>query len=103
MEDYDMINNVDARGLYMCMKAQLTEMTKQELKPGRAGKPGKRGSIVNISSRAGVEGVSKVRCPSMSLVMISNLTNMNLYLVWAILRCQACCHVSLRYIRRSRG
>jgi NAD(P)-dependent dehydrogenase (short-subunit alcohol dehydrogenase family) len=60
MSEYDMINNVDARGVYMCMKAQLSAMSKQELKAGKGNRPGKRGSIVNISSRAGVEGVSRV-------------------------------------------
>lgn len=60
MSEYDMINGVDARGVYMCMKAQLTAMTKQDLKPGKGNRPHKRGNIINISSRAGVEGVSKV-------------------------------------------
>ncbi|UZJ55697.1 hypothetical protein CBS101457_005017 [Exobasidium rhododendri] len=61
MAEYDFINAVDARGVYMCMKAQLSVMSKQPLKAGRGARPGKRGAIVNISSRAGVEGVSKVR------------------------------------------
>jgi NAD(P)-dependent dehydrogenase (short-subunit alcohol dehydrogenase family) len=59
MSEYDLINDVDARGVYMCMKAQLTAMIKQDLKPGKGGRPSRRGCIVNISSRAGVEGVSK--------------------------------------------
>jgi NAD(P)-dependent dehydrogenase (short-subunit alcohol dehydrogenase family) len=60
MSEYDFINAVDARGVYMCMKAQLTAMIKQPLRKGRGNRPEKRGAIVNISSRAGVEGVSKV-------------------------------------------
>jgi NAD(P)-dependent dehydrogenase (short-subunit alcohol dehydrogenase family) len=60
MSEYDFINAVDARGVYMCMKAQLSAMSAQSLRPGRGARPPKRGAIVNISSRAGVEGVSKV-------------------------------------------
>lgn len=65
MSEYDMINGIDARGVYMCMKAQLSAMFKQPLKAGRGGRPAKRGAIVNISSRAGVEGVSKVSASHM--------------------------------------
>ncbi|PWN88831.1 short chain dehydrogenase reductase family protein [Acaromyces ingoldii] len=59
MNDYDLINDIDARGVFLCMKAQLSAMVNQPLKPGRGGRPERRGAIVNISSRAGVEGVKK--------------------------------------------
>lgn len=64
MSEYDLINGVDARGVYMCMKAQLSAMVEQKPKQGRGGRPSRRGCIVNISSRAGVEGVSKVSARS---------------------------------------
>ena len=48
------------------MKAQLSAMVNQPLKPGRGGRPERRGAIVNISSRAGVEGVKKVSFVSLS-------------------------------------
>lgn len=55
---YDRIQAVDARGLFFCMREELKAMVKQEpLEPGSA--RSSRGVIVNMASRASLEGVPK--------------------------------------------
>jgi len=55
---YDRIQSVDARGLFFCMREQLRVMKEQDvLDPGSA--RSSRGVIVNMASRASLEGVAK--------------------------------------------
>jgi NAD(P)-dependent dehydrogenase (short-subunit alcohol dehydrogenase family) len=56
ISEYEKIQSVDARGVFLCMKYQLKVMTKQDV-PTR--KRASRGVIVNIASRASLEGVPK--------------------------------------------
>lgn len=56
ISEYDKIQNVDTRGVFLCMKYQLQAMTKQDLPTRRRAS---RGVIVNIASRASLEGVPK--------------------------------------------
>ncbi|GFZ46997.1 hypothetical protein JCM24511_04223 [Saitozyma sp. JCM 24511] len=51
-EDWDRVINVNQRGVFLCMRAELVQMTKQDLKvtPGRDPRRGQRGAIVNICS-----------------------------------------------------
>lgn len=53
-EEYEFINRIDARGVFICMREQLKVMLKQEpLCHGSS-----RGSIINMSSRAGLSGTA---------------------------------------------
>lgn len=55
---YDRIQAIDARGLFFCMREQLKAMLRQEpLDPASA--RSSRGVIVNMASRASLEGVPK--------------------------------------------
>lgn len=50
VEEFDRVMNVNARGLWLCLRAEISQMIKNE---GRAG-----GSIVNMSSISGLIGVA---------------------------------------------
>lgn len=58
--EFDKVHNIDAKGIFLSMKEELRVMTAQEplafgdYKPPRPS----RGVIVNVSSRAGLEGVA---------------------------------------------
>lgn len=54
LSDYERIQAVDARGVFLSMKYQIAAMLAQDI-PDRP--RASRGVIVNISSRAGLEGV----------------------------------------------
>lgn len=54
LESFDAINNVNYRGLWMCGRAQLTQMLKQDPLPSHDGRSGNRGAIVHIASQLGV-------------------------------------------------
>lgn len=54
--DYERIQTIDARGIFLCMKYQLRQMSKQEI-PNR--RRASRGVIVNLASRASLEGVPR--------------------------------------------
>ncbi|KAK0231523.1 hypothetical protein IW262DRAFT_1527301 [Armillaria fumosa] len=50
---YDQINNINARGIFLCMREQLKVMRDQEAVARIPGRPGVRGAIVNMSSMYG--------------------------------------------------
>lgn len=58
--EFDKVHNIDAKGIFLSMKEELRVMTAQEplafgdYNPARPS----RGVIVNVSSRAGLEGVA---------------------------------------------
>ncbi|KAI5475872.1 3-oxoacyl-[acyl-carrier-protein] reductase FabG [Pseudohyphozyma bogoriensis] len=54
MEAYDRVVNVNQRGLFLCQRAQVRQMLSQPLIPTRDCDAGRRGSIVNIASNAGI-------------------------------------------------
>ncbi|KAF9784845.1 hypothetical protein IL306_006944 [Fusarium sp. DS 682] len=56
VEEFDMINNVNYRGCWLSSRAAIQRMLKQEPLPTHDGRPGCRGSIVNIASQLGVVG-----------------------------------------------
>jgi NAD(P)-dependent dehydrogenase (short-subunit alcohol dehydrogenase family) len=65
LEDFDKINNVNYRGLWLCSRAQIRAMLKQELLPSHdATRIGERGSIVNIASQLGIVGRPSARTSS---------------------------------------
>ena len=53
-EDFDNINNVNYRGLWLCGRGELSQMLKQDALPTHDGRPGNRGAIVHIASQLGV-------------------------------------------------
>ncbi|KAF4339924.1 3-oxoacyl- reductase [Fusarium beomiforme] len=56
IEEFDMINNVNYRGCWLSSRAAIQRMLKQDPLPTHDGRPGCRGSIVNIASQLGVVG-----------------------------------------------
>ncbi|KAG7446168.1 3-oxoacyl-reductase [Guyanagaster necrorhizus] len=50
---YDRINNINAKGVFLCMREQLKVMRNQEAVARIPGRPGVRGAIVNMSSMYG--------------------------------------------------
>jgi len=70
LEDFDRVNNVNYRGLWLCSRAQIRAMLKQErLGSHDATRPGERGSIVNIASQLGIVGR-----PSARMSLISSIS-----------------------------
>lgn len=62
LEDFDKINNVNYRGLWLCSRAQIRAMLKQEpLASHDPTRTGERGSIVNIASQLGLVGRPSAR------------------------------------------
>ncbi|KAK0467784.1 short-chain dehydrogenase/reductase SDR [Desarmillaria tabescens] len=53
MAEYDRVNNVNARGVFMCMREELRAMIKQEPVVHIPGRPAIRGAITNLGSAAG--------------------------------------------------
>jgi NAD(P)-dependent dehydrogenase (short-subunit alcohol dehydrogenase family) len=51
-----MINNVNYRGCWLSSRAAIQRMLKQDPLPTHDGRPGCRGSIVNIASQLGIVG-----------------------------------------------
>jgi NAD(P)-dependent dehydrogenase (short-subunit alcohol dehydrogenase family) len=58
VEDFDRINGVNYKGLWMCSRKELEIMKEQEIRerPGYGGERRQRGAIVNIASQLGVVG-----------------------------------------------
>ncbi|WWD16663.1 hypothetical protein CI109_101093 [Kwoniella shandongensis] len=73
VEDFDRINGVNYRGLWMCSKKELEIMKGQDLLPKDGGDElrRQRGSIVNIASQLGVVGRTDapIYCASKSAVI----------------------------------
>lgn len=53
-QQFDLINGINYRGCWLSSRAELAQMLKQEPLPTHDGRPGNRGSIVNIASQLGV-------------------------------------------------
>jgi NAD(P)-dependent dehydrogenase (short-subunit alcohol dehydrogenase family) len=58
LEDFDRVNNVNYRGLWLCSRAEIRVMLKQDVLESHDGDGlrGQRGSIVNIASQLGIVG-----------------------------------------------
>ncbi len=61
-EEWDSINSINQRGMFLCMKAQILAMKKQEPRETKAGRALERGSLVNIASAAAV--IALEMCPA---------------------------------------
>jgi len=49
-EDFDMVTSINYRGYWLSARAEITRILKQEPLPTHDGRPGNRGSIVNVGS-----------------------------------------------------
>ncbi|RMY87749.1 hypothetical protein D0861_05182 [Hortaea werneckii] len=56
LEEFDRINNINYKGCWLCSRAEIRQMLKQEPLPTHDGRPGNRGSVVNIASQLGIVG-----------------------------------------------
>lgn len=56
LEEFDRINSINYRGCWLCSRAEITQMLKQEPLPTHDGRLGNRGSVVNIASQLGIVG-----------------------------------------------
>lgn len=58
VEDFDRVNNVNYRGLWLCSRAEIRAMLKQDLLESHDADRirGQRGSVVNIASQLGIVG-----------------------------------------------
>lgn len=57
LEDFDRINNINYRGVFLCSRAALKYMIKQEPLPSHSfSRSPQRGSIVSIASQLGIVG-----------------------------------------------
>lgn len=62
LEEFDKINNVNYRGLWLCSRAEIRAMLKQSPLPSHdSARTGERGSVVNIASQLGIVGRSAAR------------------------------------------
>jgi len=51
---FDLINSVNYRGCWLSSRAEIAQMMKQEPLPTHDGRPGNRGSVVNIASQLAI-------------------------------------------------
>ncbi|KAJ0334506.1 hypothetical protein COL5a_000565 [Colletotrichum fioriniae] len=60
--EFDEITNINYRGTWLCSRAELTHMIKQESMKTHDGRPGNRGVIVNVASNLSL--VSRPETPA---------------------------------------
>jgi NAD(P)-dependent dehydrogenase (short-subunit alcohol dehydrogenase family) len=53
-QQFDEINGINYRGMWLSSRAELAQMLKQEPLPTHDGRKGNRGAIVNIASQLGL-------------------------------------------------
>ncbi|KAI7229869.1 NAD(P)-binding protein [Hortaea werneckii] len=72
LEEFDRINNINYKGCWLCSRAEIQQILKQEPLPTHDGRPGNRGSVVNIASQLGIVGRPAARTypsiPSLTLL-----------------------------------
>ncbi len=52
--EFDKVNNVNYRGTWLCSRAEIKRMLKQDALPTHDGRKGNKGAIVNIASNLGM-------------------------------------------------
>ncbi|KAF1735137.1 Levodione reductase [Beauveria bassiana] len=55
--DFDNVFSVNARGVWLCTRAQTRQMKMQQPLPSHDGRPGARGAIVNVASSLGISPI----------------------------------------------
>jgi NAD(P)-dependent dehydrogenase (short-subunit alcohol dehydrogenase family) len=56
LADFEHINSVNYRGCWLTSRAEISQMRTQDPLPTHDGRPGNRGSVVNIASQLGIVG-----------------------------------------------
>ncbi|KAL2824182.1 hypothetical protein BJY01DRAFT_230554 [Aspergillus pseudoustus] len=74
LEEFDAINRVNYRGLWMCSRAELKQMMKQEPLQTHDGRPGNRGVIVHIASQLGIVSRTNAAAYCASKAAVISLT-----------------------------
>jgi NAD(P)-dependent dehydrogenase (short-subunit alcohol dehydrogenase family) len=82
LEQFDKVNSVNYRGLWMCVKEELRLMLKNDMKPYQGFTPsqeeattrGQRGSIVNIASQLGIVGKTQASIYTASKAAVLSMT-----------------------------
>ncbi|ORY18157.1 2-(R)-hydroxypropyl-CoM dehydrogenase [Clohesyomyces aquaticus] len=82
LEEFDWLNSINYRGLWMCVKEELKLMLKNDVKPyqgftlseGEARVRGQRGSIVNIASQLAIVGKTQAAIYTASKAAVMSLT-----------------------------
>jgi NAD(P)-dependent dehydrogenase (short-subunit alcohol dehydrogenase family) len=82
LEQFDRVNSVNYRGLWMCVKEELRLMLKNDMKPYQGFAPsqeeantrGQRGSIVNIASQLGIVGKTQASIYTASKAAVLSMT-----------------------------
>ncbi|KAF1994643.1 oxidoreductase [Amniculicola lignicola CBS 123094] len=82
LEEFDRVNAVNYRGLWMCVKEELKLMLKNDIKPyygfaiseQDAKTRGQRGSIVNIASQLGLVGKTQASVYTASKAAVLSMT-----------------------------
>jgi len=74
VDEFDRINQVDYRGCWLCSREELKHMIQQEPLPTHDGRPGNRGSIVNIASQLGIVARPTAPAYNAAKAAVINLT-----------------------------
>ncbi|KAF2107650.1 hypothetical protein BDV96DRAFT_292786 [Lophiotrema nucula] len=82
LEEFDRLNSINYRGLWMCVKEELKLMVKNELRPynafaipgEEASTRGQKGSIVNIASQLAIVGKTQASIYTASKAAVMSLT-----------------------------
>lgn len=82
IEEFDRLNSINYRGLWMCVKEELKLMLKNEIRPyagftlseEEAKLRGQRGSIVNIASQLGIVGKTQASIYTASKAAVLSMT-----------------------------
>lgn len=56
LEEFERINGVNYKGCWLSSRAEISQMLGQEPLPTHDGRPGERGSVVNVASQLGIVG-----------------------------------------------
>ncbi|KAF4983202.1 hypothetical protein FZEAL_1359 [Fusarium zealandicum] len=73
-EEFDEVMQTNFRGLWLCAREELNYMTTQDVAGTHDGRPGFRGSIVNVGSNLGLVGKPETPVYSASKAAIISLT-----------------------------
>ncbi|KAF5002645.1 hypothetical protein FGRMN_183 [Fusarium graminum] len=72
--EFDHVMNTNFRGLWLCAREELNRMSTQDIGVTHDGRPGFRGSIVNVGSNLGLVGKPETPVYSASKAAIISLT-----------------------------
>ncbi|KAL1303036.1 hypothetical protein AAFC00_003348 [Neodothiora populina] len=74
LQDFDRMVSINYRGSWLCSREELKHMIKQEHLPSHDGRPGFRGSIVNVASQLGIVARPNAPAYCSAKAAIINLT-----------------------------